>query len=251
MRSFALIAASTCFMFAAYAGAATDPSSRHDLWPTVSRDYDGNHVRVLDTTGAVAADYDFDRKQQAVTLTLANGLRFVVTRSNGYRTLLVTADGSVMDSRNVTPGHMHLKRRINLDIVRHDLGLGDDWMDSIRVDDTASTAKQVSTSTGDPLLDCEMREGSFVARDAHGHKLFHDVSVNFFQGFSQSAIDLVDLQGILPDHVVIASDGRIGAYVDGPARGTVSSFWTEPSASGKTFAFRADVQRRNQLTRNS
>jgi hypothetical protein len=118
-----------------------------------------------------------------------------------------------------------------LDPVADRLHLGKDWANETRSRST-QTGYLSSIQQGANIIATVVRLGEMQASFASdGTPLLYDITVDYDAGEPQRNDYRVAAlyAATLPTHIIITSDGEVGAYVQTPGSGSIRAFWTSHS----------------------
>lgn len=128
---------------------------------------------------------------------------------------------------------------VSLDIVAKTFNLGDEWAEATPKLNASGTLTTVTNTAGAVVLYVVHYGTDSAAFDTKGNLLFLDVLPDIYYRPLTESEDWAGIQPLVPDHIVMAADGRIGAYVSAPAPGAIRAFWDDRDAAGNTnYMFR-------------
>jgi len=151
------------------------------------------------------------------------------TPADTYMKETLTVNGTVLKEANAT---VAIKRTFTmfLDPVAERLHLGKDWAAQTR--SRATQSGYLNTlQQGTAVLARMVRMGEMQAGfAADGSPLLYDLTINYGPGggmaqqrdYKIAALYAASLQ----THIIITSDGDVGAYVETPGSGSIRAFWT-------------------------
>lgn len=212
-----------------------------DGFPTVTIDLDA---------GGRAATVHNDRRSELAHFRFDNNgyLRAAVAGIQKLELSVPTAEGKVTETLAIVGGRELFRAVVAssafnphaepfcLDIVKTQLGLGDDWEKQVTFRySTTGTVVTTRNSEGKVILYIVRHGKNRFGFDASGRPLFIDLGaplVASLEDGTDTTPAISRQSGIAPTHIVLTVDGRVGGCVEGAGAGAVACFWGERGANG-------------------
>ncbi|HEV8434993.1 MAG TPA: hypothetical protein VGR95_16410 [Thermoanaerobaculia bacterium] len=205
------------------------------------RDTAGREITFVLSDGSTAGSFSVAKSGRIESLELKNGMKLALTpaRDGLYKETLSVGHGSRVIHEQVTStGTRFQPSDIALDMVSKTLNLAEAG-DVTTKRDASGTLTTVTNSTGEVVLYIVRYGTDKAAFDVSGNLLFLDLFADMYRRPASETENWVDIQPLVPDHIVVTADGRIGAYVSTPAPGAIRAVWDERDDAGKTtYEFR-------------
>gem|GEM_PF-1061803 len=214
----------------------------------VSRDQYDRVTDVRLEKGPAAATYRYDRGGYLRETDFQGYSLGLSAPSNGLVTETLTGlHGEQLHQVRVR-GDKHDGNRDNsLDIVADLLGLGSEGATRTTLEHnvTASVAK-VRNSSGTVVFYWLTIGGDRIGFDAGGKAMLYDIDTfsgatfGHMPGAETGYNPIVEQDAVIPKRLLITSDGRVGARMDGAAAGAISSLWVRHDKGPRLF-FRTET----------
>lgn len=141
-----------------------------------------------------------------------------------------------------------------IDPIRQKLNLGT-ASSPFHIRPIGDSTSVVTGSDGTVLFYVVTFGGNRFGFDRNGKPLFIDVAVHLVDSWTRanehSAVAIHEMTAVVPDRVVIAADGSVGACVSGPAESAIAAFWTHVDGKGSAVSYRRKDVTANPKSRGS
>lgn len=210
-----------------------------------AKDANGRELTLLLPDGTPAASFSAAKSGRIESLELKNGMKLVLTPAGKglYNETLSLGHGDRKVHERVASAGTRLQPTdVSLDVVAKTLNLDASWATSVTTKRNSSgTLTTVTNAAGAIVLYIVHYGPDKAAFDAKGNLLFLDLFADVFYQPASESERWADIQPLVPDHVVVTADGRVGAYVSAPAPGAIRAFWDDRDAAGNTiYMYRVD-----------
>ncbi len=221
---------------------ATDTTAVADGMPAITIERDARNRDIAVKRGNdVVATISYDAAGQVRRLTIGTMTLDFSIQPDGIHEVL-TANGAVLIT-TVAKGKGKRQFPISLDPVTDRLGLVSDWRNTVRVKSSATgSLLSVSDALSRPIAEMVQLGSVFAAFDTKGAPLFYDLRLSYTalleRGDSDTGPDpTTELNGVLPNRLIVPVTGDASAYVSSPADGSISSLWTSIGNATSTVRF--------------
>lgn len=199
---------------------------------------DGDRVIAISSgSTSIAQLHSVDGHTDAVRL--GNGVELSIQprSGGGYREVLTDAGGRVLDDRMIANTAIRKPADIaQLDAIAADLGLPAAWRKAITIQANSTGSVWFVRDEHGKTLMYIAREGGYSAGfDRSGKAVYYDVAADLYVGRVANPEGWADLAALVPDHYTFTRDGRIGAYVRGPAVNAIEAIWSGRDETGRAF----------------
>jgi hypothetical protein len=220
---------------------ATDTYVVADDMPAITIERDARNRDIAVKRGIdVVETVSYDAGGQVRRLTIGTMTIDLSIQSDGIHQVL-TANGAILIT-TVAKGNGKLQFPISLDPFADRLGLASDWRNTLRVKVSATgSLLSVSDALSRPVSEMVQLGSMFAAFDAKGAPLFYDIRLSYAalleRGDSDTGPDpTTEMNGVLPDRLIVPVTGNASAYVSSPRDGAISSLWTS-AGSATSYRF--------------
>jgi hypothetical protein len=182
---------------------------------------DGRLESIMTENGRVLS-YVYDAQDGIARIELgAHTLELARTPEGLIQQTLRDASGSIVrDALSAPRAARRQPSGVILDLVRGELGLGDDWLNKVRNEPNATTTVEtLFDAEGKALAYVWRYEGLWVVYDLEGKPLFMQL---FMDGYTQTA----DLLSGVPMIFTMTPGGRTGIHNDAPLEGGIEGLWS-------------------------
>jgi hypothetical protein len=203
---------------------------------TVERDASSAATRdfIVRSDKTIIASIDYTSSGEVASINIgAMTLSLTPAGTNMQETLKV--NGTTIKEATAT---IAVKRTFTvfLEPVAGRLHIGNDWANDARSRATQAGFLNTVRNGNDVLVRIVRAGEAEAAFAADGTALFYDLMVNYGPGGTARQRDYkvaALYAAVLPTHIIVTSDGNVGAYVETPGSGSIRAFWTSNSG-GRT-----------------
>jgi hypothetical protein len=207
---------------------------------TVERDPTSTATRdlIVRSGRQVVASVDYNAAGEVASINVGSMTLSLMPAGNVIKETL-KANGATIKEATAT---MAVRRTFTvlLDPVAERLHIGKEWANETRSRAT-QTGYLNTLQQGTSVLARIVRVGEMQAGfAADGTALFYDVTLDYGAGGNAQRSDYkvaAMYAAALPTHIIVTSDGKVGAYVETPGSGCIRVFWTSHSAGHAQYNY--------------